>query len=860
MFALLRRFRARWKYRDFDRDLAREIEVHRAMKQDELEASGIAPADARPSAARALGNVTYLREEARSVWIARGLESCWQDLRYATRQLRRFPAYSAGATFVLAIGVATSTVVFSALNATFLRPWPVDEADRLILVQTIPSPEGEFSATSSAEAQYLRSHARTISHLATYGRGGAVFEEPRADVQSSAVTASYFAALRIRVRLGRLLNEDDERAGAPAVGLISHHLWKTVFQGDPNVVGRTVRVSTSVRGGEPLTIVGVVEPGFEDVHRLRIDLWMPAGSPNLVRPANIVARLSDGADATRAAVELQALSRQFRNANNLPVPELIVRNTRPLNDPGNRSDIRQLLLLFPALGLLMLLVCANVGGLILARTSARLRELAVRRALGASRGRVNRQVFTEVLMLAFGAGGLGLLGARLLPHFLSDRMRVEHFAPDMSVFAVAVVLSFIAALLAAASALVRVGRINVSTFIARQHGTERSGARARAILIATQLAVSTAVLTGAGLITRAIVHASAADPGFFVDEVQTFRLVDDSQTLRLRAGQNGPLARRIEMAERWRRQIKGLGIPRIAFASHRPLSRSISPVQIRKPSDHTSTRREVSQRSISTSYFDVLGIRMLEGRSLSDVAGSNELVVSEKAARRLWPSETALGQRLVVKDGPDERILTVVGVVNDVATRTLGSTEATIYTSCGFCDVVLTNGVEPGVEAQIAEAAVRVDRGARVAPRTGRQNLAEEGTSDLQDASTAAWIIGLSALALSLIGAFGVLAYTVEERRREIGIRMALGGCGWPVALSVMAAANRPALWGIGVGVAAAALLATFLRHSVFGLTPLDPIAYGLVVLILIPPLAAASVLPARRATRVDPAITLRHD
>jgi predicted permease len=825
------------------------------MKQADLEASGIAPADARSTSVRALGNVTYMREEARSVWIARWLESTWQDLRYAVRQMRRFPAYSAGATFVLAIGVATSTVVFSALNATFLRPWPVDGADRLVLVQTLQSADGLFSATSAAEARYLRTHATTVTHLAAYIRDRAVLEEPRADIQSNAVTASYFPALRVRVTLGRLLTEDDERAGAPAVGLISHRLWQTVFEGDPDIVGRTVRYTN-----RPLTIVGVLEPGFEDVHRLRTDLWVAQSSADATRPVNVVARLVDGVDSSRAAIELQALSRQFRTANDLPVPELFVRNTRPVNDPGNRGDIRQFLLLVPAIGLLMLLVCANVGGLVLARTSARLRELAVRRALGASRGRVSRQVFTEVLLLALGAGTVGMLGARLLPHLLGDRMRVEQFAPDMSVFMVAIVLSLIAALLAASSALLRVRRISVSTFIARQHGTERSGARARAILIATQLAVSTAVLTGAGLITRAVVHASQADPGFLVDEVQTFRLVDDSQTVRLAAGQSGPLAHRIEMAERWRREIKGRGIPRLAFASHRPVSRSISPVLIRKPSDHASTRRQVSQRSVSASYFDVLGIRVLEGRSLSELGGSDELVVSEKAARRLWPSEPALGQHLVVNDFHDEHMLTVVGVVKDVATRTLGDTEATIYTSCGLCDVVLIHGAEPGVAAQLTDAAVQVDRNARVAHRSARQNLAEEGTSELHAVSTVAWVIGFSALALSLIGAFGVLAYTVEERRREIGIRMALGGRGWPVAIGIMATASRPALWGIGMGTAAAVFLATFLRHSVFGLTPFDPIAYGMVILVVVPPLAFATAIPARRATRVDAAITLRHD
>jgi hypothetical protein len=263
---------------------------------------------------------------------------------------------------------------------------------------------------------------------------------------------------------------------------------------------------------------------------------------------------------------------------------------------------------------------------------------------------------------------------------------------------------------------------------------------------------------------------------------------------------------------------------------------------------------------VSAAYFDVLGIRLIEGRTLSDAPGTHEIVVSERAAKWLWPSESALGQQLVAGGSSGARTYTVVGVAIDVATRTLGATEPTIYTGCGLCSVVLTRNAPPAFGAQVTGVAARVDPSLGVIGRTARQNLADEGTSDLQDATTAAWIVGVSALALSLIGAFGVLAYTVEVRRREIGIRMALGGGAWPVAISVMSAANRPAIWGIGVGVVAAAILATFLRHEVFGLAPLDPIAYALVLLVLAPPLLLAALVPARRATQIDPAITLRHD
>jgi predicted permease len=854
MVRLLRRLRARFKYRDFERDLAKELEVHRAMKQDELEALGMTAPDARSKAARSLGNVTYMREDARSIWIARWIDQGWQDARYAVRQLRRFPSYGIGAVLILSIGVATSTVVFSTVNATLLKPWPVADPDSLVLVETLQMPDGQFNTISAAESRYLEDHATTVGNLATYMRGESVIEAPRADVQSNTVSASYFSALRINAFLGRLFTHDDEQRGAAAVALISHRLWQSAFEADPNVIGRTVRTATGF-----LTIVGVLEPGFEDVHRLRTDLWIPATrSAGDLKPVNIVARLAEGVNTSRAASELQELSRQFRNANSLPTPELLVRNTRPINAPGNRSDRSQLFLLFPALGLLMLLVCANVGGLILARTSARLRELAVRRALGASRRRVSRQVFTEVLMMALCAGFLGVIGARLLPYTLTDRMRSDQFTPDASVLAVAFALSVLAAVIAAASALLKVGRINVSTFIARQHGADRSSARARSALIATQLAISAAVLTAAGLLTRAVVHASAADPGFRVEGLEFFSL-NSGQMFRSTSAGGPDLGNWMQQSERWRAEVRNLGAS-IAFASHPPLSRSISPVPVRRTSDHPSSRTLISSRSVSSSYFDVMGIRLVEGRTLANAPGDREIVVSERAAKWLWPSEAALGRQLILKASSGEQTYTVVGVAIDVATRTLGSTEPTIYMGCGLCSVLLTRNVEPAFGTQVTAVAARVDPSLRVIQRTVQQNLSEEGTSDLEDATTAAWIVGLSALALSLIGAFGVLAYTVEERRREIGIRMALGGGAWPVALSVMATANRPALWGIAAGAVAAALVAQLVRHQVFGLTPLDPIAYAMVLLVLVPPIALAAAVPARRATRIDPAVTLRHD
>jgi len=858
MTGFIRRLRARIKYRHFERDLAREIETHRAMTQEELEASGAAPLHARERAARALGNVTLAREDARSVWIARWLEQLWQDVRYAARQIARHPTYSLGTSLVLAIGVASSTVAFSALNAVLLRPWPVASPEQIVVVRPAVGPDGQYATISLAEARYLQQHATTIEPIAAYLRGGGLLRDPDVDVQSNAVTPSYFSTLRVRATIGRLFNEADDRPGADPVGVISHRLWQTTFGGDPGIVGRSVTVMN-----DRLTIVGVLQPGFEDVHEMRIDLWVPIGAmqsttapdkrapSELQRPANLVARLRDSAGRDRAVAELQGLSTQFRQANGLSPVVLVGRDTRPLHDPSSRAETRQFMLLAPVLALVLVLVCANAGGLILARVSARHRELAVRMSLGASRWRVARQIFTEVLLLSLAAGGLGLLAARGVPALAGSRLRAGYLAPDLTVVAAAVVLSSIAAIAAAASALLEVRRMPVLTMLARRHGVDRAAHRARGWLVGTQMAISALALAFAGLLTRSVAHAASTDPGFRTDDVGIVTLV---------TGGDLSMTRRLALPGEWRAAVEALGLTDIAFAAHPPLSRSNHMVPLRQPGDDRSTYRLAGQRLVSSRYFDVLGIPIVEGRASSDEPGAREVVVSAQTARWLWPVSPAIGQRLLLPGGSDLAEHLVVGVAADVPTMALGTTTPIVYGPCGPCSVLIGRRMSDGNLAALSATARTIDAGARITHETVQDNVRLVGTADAQDAGTVAWVVGLGTLLLALVGAAGVTSYTIEERRREIGIRMALGGAPAQVAAAAIAGANRPALWGLTAGLLLAIPAALAVQHLVFGLEAVDPLAYALAMLVLLPTLLLSAVIPARRAVRVDPAVTLRHD
>ncbi len=852
MFSLLRRLRARLKYRHFDRDLSQELEVHRAMVQEDLEARGLSADESRPAATRALGNTAYMREEARSVWIARWVETTWQDVRYAARSMRRQPGFSVAAILILAIGISSLTVAYSLMNARLLRPWQVPDPDSVVIVRARPAPQQQFGTLSIDEAMYLAEHAQTVSALATFIRGGEQVERDGPHVQSSFVSSRYFDVMGVRVVSGPGFTPGSDRNPAAREVVISDHLWKTYFKADPSISGRTVQLSSV-----PFTIVGVAQSGFEDVHHMRLDLWMSLSALNfggLSRPGGaVVARLQHGASPAQTLAELEGLSAQFRSANKIPAFGLTLRDTRPISN-GQARLAQEYLYIFLALSLILTLTCANVGSLLLARSMRRSQEVAVRLSLGAGRWRVARQFLTETFILTLCAGAVGVALAFALPRITvsltgNTSLRTDHLAPDWTVLAFAAIVSGVAALLAGSSAARGVGHLSLLQAVSQQHGPDRRSHKSRNFLLTAQVAITVVFLTSAGLVGRAVAVASAADPGFAVDDIDLVSVTFREQL---------SSAQRTAFAREFAREVEAAGMTNVAFAQSAPLINGASTsMRVHRPDEHPSTARILSSRPVSPNYFSVMRIPILDGAAPDAAAANRSLVVNESFAREFWPGARAVGQTMIQPGSPENMVFTIAAVVRDVPIRSIGVAEPVAYRPVVGLPLLLVPNGPAGTIERLRAIAQAIEPSAVLVPTPVRQNV-RDSFSEAANASLVGWMVGAAALLISTLGIFGVFSYAVEERRREIGIRLALGGAARHVSLQVLRSGQRATGVGVAVGFLLCAITASLLQNQLFGLQPFDLVTYLQVAAILAAATMVALWIPARRATRVDPAITLR--
>jgi predicted permease len=863
MTAWLRRIRARLRHRHFADDVAREIDVHRAMAQDELESQGASPADARRATARALGNVTSMREDARHVWIAPWLESAWQDLRYAWRGCVRGPWFTAGVVSMLAVGLALATSVFTFADATFLRRWRVPDAASMAFIR--PARPGGISLP---ELRYLQAHSRTMSAIVASVRGRppiAGNEDGREEsVDAMYVTANYFDALRVGVAIGRGFGPGDDDVGAPnAVAIISERWWRERFDRDPAIVGRTIRLS-----GSPFTVVGVTTRGFVDIHSSRYELWLPLGALSVDRaafvdphapqpPLDVIGRLAPGATRDAASAELTALSDSFAEAAGVTSRPLVALDTRPIAAGRIDGALQITVLLLAAVLLVQLLACANVGNLLLARGLARERELAIRLAIGASRTRIVRQLVTEAAVLASLAGTLGVALAAAVPsivfHFVSEwPERPEFYTRNAAVYAFALSLVLITTLVAGLTPALRVVRRAAAATGSDRHTNDRRARRLRGALLAVQIALATALLLGASLLTRSISHALAIDPGFPLREIQEI-------SVRFPAG--AQLPRRSALYRTLREQSARAGLPMLAFADDPPFADSRAGLMLRRPDVSNGPTVMFTARSISAHYFDVVGIRLIAGRALRDDDDDRrELVVSRMAARRIWGDDDPIGRVVIAGFGATMAPHTIVGVAADVPVRSPNDIEPVVYQRThDFAPIVLVRTSAPAAISAVRAAAMAIDPGVTLDARPLADNVRDALGASIA-AGWIAWAIGGLGLVLAAAGACGAFAFAVEERRTEIGIRLALGARAAHVLGLVLTSARTAVVGGLAVGGGLAAAVAVAMQRFLYGLSPFDPMAYVLVAGVLSVAAGLATWVPARRALRVDPAVTLRGD
>ena len=788
-----------------------------------------------------------------------------QDVRYTLRSLRRAPAFALTAIATLALGVGANTAIFSIVHAVALRPLPYEASDRLIRIwerHEALAPDG-FSVSLPNYASW-RERAQTAEIVGW--RGGSVTLQGKGDpvrVPSVAIAPDYFRLLGVKPVLGRILVADDERAASGNAALIRDSLWRSYFGSDPAIVGSAVTIA-----GQSHTIVGVIA---EDSVPLSAEFYMPlrfdpGKESRGNRVGSVLGRVKDGFTVAQATQEVEALARQlegeFPDSNKgwgvtieTVYDWLIPADTR-----------RALFVLLGAVGCVLLIACANVANLMLARAASRKREIAVRLAIGAGRRRVIRQVLTEGMVLALAGGAAGILIAYwsvpVMRQWLPDTLpRANEADVNLTVLgfslAVCALTGFAFAVL---PALASSRHDVVGTLKEGARGSTAAGARSRQVLAAAQVALATILLVGAGLFVQSLQRLQHVDLGF-----------DPSNLTTAMMGIQGDKYR--EAGAAWSGFYKHLldrlaaapGVEGVGLSSGAPFGGGNTgmPITAVGTSQIGTTPLQTDWRMVSPDYFRAMRIPLRRGRYFTETGTGDQasLIASATMARRIWGDEDPIGKQ--IQAGPNG-VFTVVGVVGDVRNLDLALSPApTMYLPATRfvwpTMTIIVRGDERAQAASLVRTAVR-EQDPQLAVfnvRTMNEMIERSASQPRLNASLVALFAGLAAL-LAAVGIYGVLAYLVSQRTQEIGIRMALGAGRSSVQGLVLSRGLRLAALGLVAGVAGAVLVARWIGTLLFEIQARDPwtiaAAVGVVALVTI----VASYIPARRAARVDPLVALR--
>jgi len=818
------------------------------------------------------------------------VEQLWTDVRYAARLLTRSPGFTAVAVLSLALGIGANTTIFSLLNAFLLQPLPGREPARLATVYTSDYSRPLDGASSYPDYLDFRTGSRAFEGLAAYGMKPLLFTESGESqrILAQLVSGNLFDVLGLRAAYGRTILPAEESVGQHPVVVLSDAFWRSRFAADPAVVGRSVALN-----GKPYTVVGVGPAGFTGLIRgIGADVFVPlAMDPSLTghaldsrgsRDLLLVGRLRQGARVEEARAELAVVARRIHASepeqwtNRLGQPRTV--NVLPEDAsrllPVARGPIAAFLgVLFVAVGLVLLIACTNLASLLLARANVRRREIAVRIALGAGRGRLVRQLLTESLLLSVLAGVLGtaLAAAALqlivafqppLPFTLAlgldlDR-RVLLFALLVSL-ATGVGFGLLPALRASATGPIE---------SLRARGGEAPRRRAFALrdaLVVAQVAGSLVLLVGAGLFLKSLSRAQAIDPGFDPERALVFSL--DLQAQGYDDARGAAFYRSLQ-----ERLAATPGVTAVSFSTNLPLTlggerRSFRAVGY-EPGPGEDM--EVASSFVGASYFETLRTALVRGRGFTreDAPGARPVVVVNEAfVRRFWPGRDGLGERLALPWHDGEVEMEVIGVARDGKYSSLAEDPTPyifyphrqLYRS-QMAVVVRAQGdplaLVPTVRRQVAELDATL-------PVYEVKTLTAHLGTALFPARAAATLLGLTgalALVLAAIGLYGVLSYLVTLRTREIGVRMALGARRADVVRLVVGRGLRLVAVGLAIGLALAALVTRFASFLLYGTSPLDPATFGAVVALLVGVAVVAALQPARRAAGVEPVVALRED
>ncbi len=872
------RVRAIFGKRRLETELRDELDGHLEMAVETNLKLGMTPEQARRQALLRLGNAAEIQERYREQAGVPAVEHFLQDIRYGLRWLWRSPGFTAVALLTLALGIGANTAIFSVINAVLLRPLPWEDPDRLVVIFE-GNPGKGFPRFAASPPNYFdyRDQAHSFHGMAAYYRGWLSLTG-RGDAQklrAVSVTPNLFSVLGEKPFLGRGFLPEEGVRGRDHVAVLSYALWQQQFGGAASAIGQTIKLD-----GEDYTVVGVAAPGFSFPLR-GAELWVPLTfGPNVATQRgahylSVVGRVKPGATLEQANRELKTIGGRLEAA----YPD---KNkgwsafAEPMNDTVMGPTRRPLEVLFGAVGLLVLIACANVANLLLARASGRQRELAVRAALGASAGRIVRQLLTESLVLAALGGVAGVLLAKLALATLlklgpADIPRLGQARIDGSVLAFTAALTVLTALLFGVIPALRIARPDTGGVLktsGRSSGG-RESSRFRDALVVGELALSLMLLAGAGLLIRSFMQLRAVDPGFSPASVLTFNV-----TLPEKPYPDTTYVTQFftSALERLRAipgvQSAGAVWPRPLSGNDFSSSFSVKGAPPPAPGNEPSAELRVASRD----YFRTVQIPLLRGRLFNEAdtqASARVLLASESAARRLFPHDDVVGKELTfgASAGYEKIRGTVVGVVGDVHDFGLDEAPPPAFYSLldqsgvGDAGFVLRTQEPPQNFATAARAALRaVDRDLPLSDLGSMEEFLGQTLARRRFYMLLLTVFAGVAFALAIVGMYGVIAYSTSQRTHELGIRMALGAERAQVLRLVLSGGLTLTLAGVVAGVVGAALLTRVLKSLLVGISATDARTFLVVSLALAAGSLVATYIPARRATRVEPVSALRYE
>jgi putative ABC transport system permease protein len=812
------------------------------------------------------------------------METLWQDLRHAFRALRKSPGFTAVATLTLGLGIGANTAIFSVVEKVLLRPLPYRDPGALIQVWNTYLPQFPQVANSPGDFQDFQRKAASFSEMAAFvdipqgfnltGEG-----EPQR-LEARYATSGFFPMLGIQPVAGRAFHPEEDKPGAAPVLMLSHRLWQTRFGSDPSMIGRTLMLD-----GKGYTLVGVLPNAFRMAPTT--DIWMPAGqyaddlTSHLHHEFNILARLRPGVNISHAQAELTTLNRQEEQAFPDTHKNWGVLVT-PMEDPSAVKMRVALLVLFGAVGLVLLVACANIVNLLLARNAVRQKEIALRVTLGASPMRLLGQLLTESILLSLLGGALGILlaaaGLRVLGAFVPpDLASVKETGLNGWVLGFTLGVSFFAGIVCGLIPAVQTLKQDLHGIL--KEGTRTAGAaggqKLRSLLVVSEIALALIPLVGAGLLIRSFQRLVEVDPGFHRDHILAME-VDQPQMpiqeqLKLTNEQQIELARKQSLQfDELVQRIQALpgtkaagGITVLPLGSAlRSASRFVVEGQ---PLPANGARPVAETRVASLGYFAAMGIPLRMGRPLdAHDYGTQNILVNEAIAHRFWPAGDPVGKRInLCSFNPTPCWSTIVGVLGNVHQYGLEAPPTLdVYFTGGWTQyTVIRTAADPVALAQAVIAEVhKFDPNLPVTHVVTLDDLFSDSVSPRRFSTFLLGVFAGLALLLAAMGIYGVMSYVVSLRTNEIGIRMALGAQPRDVWRLVIGRGAQLALAGVAFGIVGAFALTKLISSLLYGVKPTDPITFGGVALLLVSVALLACYVPARRAMRVDPMVALRYE